>query len=84
MLNQLINKYEEALERNYKIWGEDKFKYHILEREVYQEILQDLKQLKEKVAEELYGQMLSESEHKGACERLIGNNDTPIKEIGEQ
>ena len=81
MIEQLIEKYEKEL-KELDECGTGYVAYYG-EKKKCKEILQDLKQLKEKVAEELYGQMLSESEHKGACERLIGNNDTPIKEIGD-
>ena len=81
MIHALIEKYEEEL-KELDECGTGYVAYYG-EKKKSKEILQDLKALKGKVREELYGQMLSESEYKGAYERLIGNNDTPIKEIGD-
>ena len=86
MIEQLIVKYEDIIneiENQKSIYVVDgipdirKVNYETIKSEIvpYQEILTDLKELKGKVKEELYGQMLSKSEYKGACERLIGNNE---------
>ena len=87
MIDELIKKYENKIEQLYLQEldnDEQTFLWELqAQRKVCEEIITDLKKLKGKVREELYGKMLSESEYKGAYERLIGNNDTPIKEIGD-
>lgn len=45
-IDELIKKYEDELENIHRQWGDDVFHYHTYEKDLYKEIIQDLKKLK--------------------------------------